>query len=1159
MKKICLFNILILLFISFKCLNSQIIINEILASNFKSLFDEDYDEPDWIELYNNSYQAINLGGYRISDKKDFSKAWILPDTIIQPNSFYLLYADDKNRRTSEKYIIEASGVGITADVKKDGFRFHYLVFDGDFDISVRIHSVSGMYEFGKSGLIVREQLTDDSRYAGIFVLHPSRNLFSFLERLEPNTCPQTRIHFKNQDFPYIWLRLKREGDSLSAFVKSDGYNWVENYKGISLLPSKVYVGIAVSACDPNNKMYAKLSFSELLLYGKPFEFENLKVIEFNTSIKGNSYYSKEPHTNFKLSAEGEKVFLWDNKGQLVDSLLFGKQITNVSYGRYPDGSNNLEYMTQLTPSKPNTNGYKYIAENVNVEPQSGFYDTSFVAILKYKSDSAQIYYTTNTRTPDTTSNLSTNDIIDINKTTLFRAKLYENNKLSNRTASRTYFLNERFYLPVVSIIADSFDLWDSTKGLFINKNLYSRIEIPVHLDFFERKGEVSYSTDAGMRLHGQATRIDIPQKSLRFYSRNLYDEDSFNYPFWGKSEVKKTDKFILRNSGQDWYKSMLRDGFCNVLGQKMNNCISLYYRPVVVYINGEYCGLYNLRERFDEDYIADRYNVSPTSVNYVEDNVLKNGSSISFYKAVENLLVSDICDSSNYENFKNIIDIDNLIDYLIIRIFTASYDWPYQNNKFWNSSQFDGKWRWILHDFDLSLGFNDAIPEKNMFEHIRNNDCLLSQMTLKLFQNDKFKIDFISRFADYMNSIFIPEETIPILDSLANNIRSEIPFHTAKWEGSASNWEKQIDTIRNFLINRSESIYKHISLFFNLSGETVLILSSNIGDACSFEVNSLKIDNSRWFGKYFKDIPIRIKCKAKEGYKFVRWENLSSRKLETCLTTQLDTLRLKAVLVKSDIIADSGLVINEIMYNPSIERNCGDWFELYNPSDNPVDLTNWWFETESTDKLQIKENTVMMPNEYLIISNNDTLFRSLYKIAGAFIINESFNLSGNDYIKLYDNKLILKDFVDYSNSLPWDVNADGNGYSLELINPYIDNKLPSHWKASDVIGGTPWQQNSIFVGTLEKEINSYIPKIYPNPAKDKIYINFKQNLFENISFSIYNLLGEEVLNSQRNLSLSISQNYITIDISSLVNGTYLLKIYSESEPQKVIILLLFVL
>lgn len=1161
MKKIGLLIVINLLLISFEYLNSQIVINEILASNFKSLFDEDYDEPDWIELYNNSYQAINLGGYRISDKNDFSKAWILPDTIILPNSYYLLYTDDKNRKSSEKYIIEASGIGVKADVKKDGFRFHYLVFNGDFDISVRIHSVSDMYEFGKSGLIVREELTDDSRYSGIFVLHPNRKLFSFLERKEPNTYPQVRIHFGSQDFPYIWIRLKREGDSLSAFVKADGYNWKEIYKGVSLLSSKVYVGIAASACDPNNKMYAKLSFSELLLFGKPFDFDNLKVIEFNTSKPGNSYYSNEAHTNFKLSVKGEKIYLWDSKGQLVDSLIFGKQITNVSYGRNPDGSNNLEYMTELTPSKPNRNGYKFISENVNVEPQSGFYDTNFVAILKYASDSAKIYYTTNSRTPDSTSNLNSNDTVAINKTTLFRAKLFENNKLSNRTVSKSYFLNERFNLPVVSIIADSLDLWDSLNGLFIENNLFSGKEIPVHLDFFERKDLTSYSTDAGMRLHGQTTRIDIPQKSLRFYSRNLYDEDSFNYPFWGKSAIRETDKFLLRNSGQDWYKSMLRDGYCNVLGQKMNYCISLYYRPVVVYINGKYWGLYNLRERFDEDYIADRYKVSPKSVNYIEDNVLKNGSSISFYRTVESLLENDIRDSLNYENVKSTIDIDNLIDYLIIRIFTASYDWPNQNNKFWSSSQYDGKWRWILHDFDLSLGYNDAFPEMNMFEHIRNNDCLLSQMTFKLFQNDKFKIEFISRFADYLNSIFIPQETIHILDSLANNIRSEIPFHCAKWEGSAKDWEKQIDTIRNFLLNRPENIYKHISWFFNLLGETFLMLSSTIDNACSFEVNSLKIDSSHWSGKYFKDIPIRIKCNVKEGYKFVKWENISSRKLETCLTTQQDTIRLKAVLVQSDIISDSGIVINEIMYNPSLERNCGDWFELYNRSDIPVDLTNWWFETKNSDQLVIKNNIIMMPNEYLIISNDDTLFRKSYKITGTLIVNNSFNLSGNDYIKLYDNKSILKDIVDYSNSNPWDANSDGKGYSLELINPYYDKKLPNNWKASDIMGGTPWQQNSSFVGIFENEFNSYLPIIYPNPAKDKIYINinFNQNLLENIRFSVYNLLGEEILYSNRNMNFTISQNYVEIDISKLVNGTYLLKIYCESEPKKVISFLLIVL
>ena len=156
--------------------NNSIIINEVCASNDKSLLDEDYEASDWLELYNTTDSSINLKDWRIYDKNDFSKAWILPDTIIGPKSYLVLFASGKDRFTSGNYLIEAGGYGTVEWATEDYFHYKYLKTAGDFDISLNIRYFYSNFLFGLTGLMLRDSLIATSPYIAMFSQIQSRAL-----------------------------------------------------------------------------------------------------------------------------------------------------------------------------------------------------------------------------------------------------------------------------------------------------------------------------------------------------------------------------------------------------------------------------------------------------------------------------------------------------------------------------------------------------------------------------------------------------------------------------------------------------------------------------------------------------------------------------------------------------------------------------------------------------------------------------------------------------------------------------------------------------------------------------------------------------------------------------------------------------------------------
>lgn len=438
--------------------------------------------------------------------------------------------------------------------------------------------------------------------------------------------------------------------------------------------------------------------------------------------------------------------------------------------------------------------------------------------------------------------------------------------------SRSYFINEEFRLPVLAITTDSLNLWGYDFGLFLKKNIEIEREIFTNLDFYDEKGASKFSTAAGAKLQGNTTRYDIPQKSLKFYSRDFYENDEFEFKFWGNQVNDVVDKFEVKNGGQDWYFSFLRDAFTGTFVQDFDNVIIMEKRPIEAYINGKYWGTYILRNRFDEDYIAEKFDIDDASVNYLEDDSkLEQGDVSAYIDMVNNMKNLNLSNDSIFASASSKIDLNNFVEYSVFRIFSAVWDWPGSNHKIWNSPEIDDKWRFVLHDFDISFGYANADTNQNLFIRLDTMEVYYTTIYKSLLENQTYKIRFINTFADYLNSVFLKENTLNKLDSLSNIYSIAVQSQQARWDSSIVNWEDEVEIFREFLRKRPNILFNQMLDAYNLDTISKVSISQNIANACEFKLNTLSIKDSTWSGTYFADIPINISCIPNEGYVFYRW------------------------------------------------------------------------------------------------------------------------------------------------------------------------------------------------------------------------------------------------------------------------------------------------
>jgi hypothetical protein len=540
---------------------------------------------------------------------------------------------------------------------------------------------------------------------------------------------------------------------------------------------------------------------------------------------------KEMHLNFKLSGDGEYLGIFDSEKKLIDEVYFGVQQTDITFGRNESNPTEWNFFGDPTPGSRNSNfGAQkpiFAATTVFSKP-GGFYNGTQTITLAAPSANAEIRYTIDGSDPDHQSALFT-EPIEVFRNLTIKARVYENAKLPGPVSTHTYFIGEDIGLPVISVSTTSDHLWDFSFGLF--RNAIKEREVPAVIEYFDENGQKGFTEGVGLRLFG-TTIYNLPQKPMSIRFRSKFGESELNFPLFKNRENLRYKSFLLRNGGNDHNLAFFRDGLAVSLIKGQMDLDYQDYQPCVVFLNGEYQGIYNIRERLDNHYIANNHNLSNNNLDVLEDSlIVASGSADNYHEMLRFIESSDISKEENYEQLASLIDINEFINYMIHKTFVG-YRLFDINNKYWRESNENGKWRWVTADMEHGFGqlSGDNYWENTIEKATGMGNELPVWSTLlfsKLLSNQHFKDEFIQRYAYFLNTVYQPERTLAITDSLNNMIAGQMPRHINKWKTPVNMpvWEGNVEFIREFLRQRPAHVRTHISSLFGLPDSALVTIN----------------------------------------------------------------------------------------------------------------------------------------------------------------------------------------------------------------------------------------------------------------------------------------------------------------------------------------------
>ncbi len=637
----------------------------------------------------------------------------------------------------------------------------------------------------------------------------------------------------------------------------DYSDWVELYNNTS---EEININLWSLSDDEGNM--DKWQFPDTTI------FPNEYLLVF---CSGRDTLSVYLHSSFKLNSSKDPVILSNEDGDIVDQYSQINLSNNISFGRVSDGSVEKTYFYKSSPGNSNSNNV--VLNEISFSHDAGFYETNIEVSLLSQNTEGQIFFTINGCEPNPDSSYTFNysepislieiqnkDVIysyipttpddlgsynmwvmpdgEVEKHVVVRARTFENNQALCNIYTNTYFLgpgiNERFSLPVLSIITDSTGLFDNDTGIYIPGKRYLAGEIKsgnyfergdpwerkCTIELFSELGEQLFEQELGYRIHGNITRA-APQKALQFFPRTMYDgNDRMNYPFFEDRPFSDYKRIISRSIYSAHLQSIIRDEIAQDIAKDLN-VFYQQWQPVISFINGEFWGIQNLREKLNEHYLEQHFDIDHDSVDIISLwGVVENGNQIEHSNLMYFTANNDFSLPENYEMVKTMIDIPAYIDYYITEIFMQNMDWPGNNFTKWRERGNNHKWRWFLYDLDATM--KDA--DHNSLRRAAGDtlETLNPEWGTKLFksmlQSSEFSEQFLYRFVYVLNNDFSPEKTIPIVNKWESIYENEIDNTINRWGilNDAFEWKATIQDIREFLVTRPCSLKYHLEDYFDV-------------------------------------------------------------------------------------------------------------------------------------------------------------------------------------------------------------------------------------------------------------------------------------------------------------------------------------------------------
>ncbi len=635
---------------------------------------------------------------------------------------------------------------------------------------------------------------------------------------------------------------------------------------------------------------------------------------------------------------------------------------------------------------------------VHFNKKSGFYEDSFSLKLSCPVKGAEIYYTLDGSTPDRSSSLykkpisvrarshaknvlsaekntsAGNDYIPkkaVAKGTVIRAIAYLPDGTSTVISSASYFIGidreERYgTLPVISLMTDRENLYDYETGIYVLGKTYDdwlaedpsrnhweawqkpanytssgkEWERPIFAEYLTFDGSPGFSQSMGVRIMGGASRNQT-QKSLKLIAREEYGKKSLKYeliPGNLRSDdtdiVSKYKSFILRNGGNDADSARIRDPLFQTLARDCR-FETQQSTPCVVFLNGEFWGIYSITEDYSDNYFENNYGIEKENIVLVKCGQIEDGeaSDLALYHEMYRLITQfDMSIDAHYEAACAYLDMDSFADYCAFELYVGNQDSFFENNnwRMWRvrtadnaTAWSDGKWRMVAYDTDFSSGIynegknyrDDTISSRlyaSSEQEAEQNRTYFAPIELfrSLCKNEHFRSLLLTSLCDMRNIVFEADRAVSLLEEMAVPYRLVMPETFARFgpswitgQNTKDYFDAKIKEVRTYLNGRYSAFPNLLRTVFSLSAPNRLTLSVSDADHGRVQVNALCPDVSKQYhGIYFPELTVTLTALPEDGFRFVGWETDSA--LITAKTASVvsfcvtENITIKAVFEK---------------------------------------------------------------------------------------------------------------------------------------------------------------------------------------------------------------------------------------------------------------------
>lgn len=1137
-----------------QAVQGQVLVNEALSSG-STLLDRDGDATDWIELYNAGSDPVQLEGYGLSDDSDEPYRWVFPSLSVEPGEYLIVRASGKD---------EKGLLGVWTTVVTEGDTLRYNVGNASIPESWRSQGFDDTsWSRGPSGIGYGDG--DDGTQISATLAVFARRAF---EIVDPSRVTGVQLHLDFDDgfVAHVnGVEVGREnmglpGTPVSSIQSAEASHEAQLYQGlpipgIEVDPTLLVTGENILAVQVHNLSRTSSDLTMIPFLSVGVEAATPDYSSVTEGIRDDFY--RALHTSYKLATD-EAVCLTPPSGAPASCLELQQVPEGTSVGLRGDGSTAV--FDVPTPGSANGMGSAAIAPPVTVSPEGGIFSRGPRVTLA--SSEGRVVYTLDGTDPTGTSPEATGPV-NVNQTTVLKARVVGPDLGPGPIATHTYAVRST-ELPVLSLSFDPRLFFDPQMGLYVlgtgasssfphfGANFWEDREVAVHAELLEPDGRRGIGHDVGYKIFGGWSR-GHDQKSFSLFARGSLGPSTFNHRFFPDRAPSLFEAVVFRNSGNDWERSMLRDGFMQrlVAGTAIDG---LAYRPAVVYLNGDYWGIHNLREKVNEHYLAGLSGVNPDEVDLLEFNNDNDGASPihgtreAWDALLERLAEPDIATEQALADISRMIDLDNYIDYHLAQIYFDNRDWPGNNVKVWRERSDDGRFRWILYDTDFGWGIWDSNAwAVNTLEFALEpngpgwpNPPWSTYVLRRLVQNPGFVDAFATRLADFITYDFHPDRVSETLAEVSGAIDAEIPAHVDRWGGRLGDWRSEISDMHLFGQRRPAVVLNHFGQQFGMFSRSEVQVDAGSGGRV--RVNRLPAAET-WTGTYWDGILLPVEAIPDPGYRFVAWSGASTSANRTIGVDPAGGLNLKASF-EPDPSDPSAIVISEIQYNPRGPE--GEWVELVNAGGLAADLTGWQLSDASA--AFTLPGISLAPGERAVICQDAEAFSAAFSSSCSG--DWTFSLAnGGELIRLVNAVGVVADSVRYDDVPPWPSEPDGEGYTLALVDVRTDNGLASSWRPSRYAGGSPGGANVVLTDRERAHLPETIAiEIFPNPVGSggKASAAVSLPVSGELEIKVFDVLGRRV--SEVRQSWPAGHHTVTGIRLGRAAGVYLLRVTLAGQP-----------